>query len=61
MTYWLSSKLYLMNNMKLHKVLRFNHLMEKVLAKKLKNDEAQEYLMLMKQWNEEFKNKHADN
>jgi len=43
-----------MNDMNLTKVMRFNDLMEKVLAKQLKNDDL-EYLALKKQWNEKFK------
>jgi hypothetical protein len=46
-----------MNNMSLSKIMRFNCLMEKVLAKQLKSDEAQEYFALMKQWNDPFKGK----
>ena len=40
--------------MNLTKILRFNYLMEKVLAKQLKNDDL-EYLALRKQWNAEYK------
>ena len=47
--------------MNLNKTMRFNYLMEKVLAKELKNDEAQEYIALMKQWNEEFKDEPLNN
>tara|TARA_R100001377_G_C3148193_1_gene95303 strand:+ start:10 stop:159 length:150 start_codon:yes stop_codon:yes gene_type:complete len=42
-----------MNNMSLRKIMRFNYLMERVLAKQLKSDD-QEYLALKKQWNNEF-------
>jgi len=43
-----------MNNMSLQKIIRFNYLMERVLAKQLKNDDV-EYLALKKQWSREFK------
>jgi hypothetical protein len=43
-----------MNDMNLTKVMRFNYLMEKVLAKQLKNDDLA-CLALKKQWNEKFK------
>ncbi len=45
-----------MNNMSLRKIMRFNHLMERVLAKQLNRDDL-EYLALRKQWNEAFNNK----
>jgi hypothetical protein len=40
--------------MNLTKILRFNYLMEKVLAKQLKDDDI-EYLALKNQWNDKFK------
>ncbi|KGJ86608.1 hypothetical protein ND2E_0780 [Colwellia psychrerythraea] len=41
--------------MSLHKIMRLNYLMERVLAKQLKNDDL-EYLTLLKQWHNEYKN-----
>ena len=40
--------------MSLRKMIRFNYLMERVLAKQLKNDDL-EYLALKQQWSNEFK------
>ena len=46
--------------MNLSKILRFNYLMEQLLAKQLKNDDV-EYLALKKQWNDEYKEESSKN